>query len=142
MQKFGGELLLYQCSVRWDRWTVNSGAGQIEVRLSNLPDEDEIELYAFEGTIFEWNRVKAESNVSKHGVSFGEGATVFGDVDGVMIPDPDHSEEESRFVLVGRSRLRRLLVVVSVERGERVRLISARRAGRKEKKVYEEGRQN
>jgi uncharacterized protein len=80
--------------------------------------------------------------IRKHGVSFGEGATVFGDVDGVMIPDPDHSEEESRFVLVGRSRLRRLLIVVSVERGERVRLISARRAGRKEKKVYEEGRQN
>jgi uncharacterized protein len=112
------------------------------VRLWNLPDEDEIELYAFEGTIFEWNRAKAASNIRKHGVSFGEGATVFGDVDGVMIPDPDHSEEESRFVLVGRSRLRRLLVVVSVERGARVRLISARRAGRKEKKVYEEGRQN
>jgi uncharacterized protein len=78
----------------------------------------------------------------KHEVSFGEAATVFGDADGIMIPDPDHSEEESRFLLVGRSRLRRLLVLVSVERGERVRLISARRAARKEKKVYEEGHQN
>lgn len=110
------------------------------MRLENLSEE--IERYAFEGTVFEWNRAKAASNLRKHGVTFGEGATVFGDVDGVMIPDPDHSAEESRFLLVGRSRLRRLLVVVSVERGERIRLISARRAGRKEKKVYEEGRQD
>jgi uncharacterized DUF497 family protein len=110
------------------------------MRLENLSEE--IEQYVFEGILFEWNLGKAASNVLKHEVSFGEAATVFGDADGVMIPDPDHSEEESRFLLVGRSRLRRLLVVVSVERGERVRLISARRAGRKEKKVYEEGRQN
>jgi hypothetical protein len=97
------------------------------MRLENLFGE--IEHYVFEGILFEWNRAKAASNVRKHEVSFGEAATVFGDADGIMIPDPDHSEEESRFLLVGRSRLRRLLVVVSVERGERVRLISASMSG-------------
>jgi hypothetical protein len=107
------------------------------MRLESLVDE--IERYAFEGILFEWDRAKATSNVRKHGVTFGEAATVFGDAQGVMISDPDHSEDESRFLLVGRSSLRRLLVVVSVERGERVRLISARRAVRREMKVYEEG---
>ncbi|HEX4575945.1 MAG TPA: BrnT family toxin [Edaphobacter sp.] len=98
-----------------------------------------MESYALEGILFEWNRAKAASNVRKHGVSFEEAATIFGDIGGVMISDPDHSEDESRFLLVGRSNLRRLLVVVLVERGERVRLISARRAVRKEMKIYEEG---
>jgi hypothetical protein len=108
--------------------------------LRNLADK--MEWYAFEGIIFEWNRGKAASNVRKHGVTFEEAATIFGDVHGVMIADPDHSEDESRFLLVGRSGLRRILVVVSVERGERVRLISARRAVRKEMRIYEEGRED
>jgi uncharacterized DUF497 family protein len=105
-----------------------------------LPDDNQ--FYIFEGTLFEWHRAKAASNLAKHGVTFAEGATVFGDEDALMIPDPDHSEEESRFILVGRSRLRRLLVVVSVERGERVRIISVRRAVRKETRQYEEGRKD
>jgi uncharacterized protein len=51
---------------------------------------DETELHDFEGTLFEWNRTKAASNLRKHGVTFGEGATVFNDEDGLMIADPDH----------------------------------------------------
>ncbi|WP_263368262.1 BrnT family toxin [Edaphobacter bradus] len=102
----------------------------------------ETERFDFEGTLFEWNRAKAASNLHKHGVSFGEAATVFGDEDGLLIGDPDHSEDESRFLLVGRSRLRRLLVVVLVERSERVRIISARRATLRERKAYEEGCQD
>jgi uncharacterized DUF497 family protein len=108
--------------------------------LNNLPDENE--RFDFEGTLFEWNRAKAASNLRKHGVTFGEGATVFSDEYGLMIADPDHSEDESRFLLVGRSRLRRVLVVVSVERGESLRIISAPRATPRERKVYEEGRED
>ena len=102
---------------------------------------DDTELFDLEGTLFEWNRAKAASNLRKHGVTFGEGATVFSDEYGLMISDPDHSDDEPRFLLVGRSRLRRILVVVSVERGEKIRIISARRAVRKERKIYEEGRE-
>ena len=103
---------------------------------------DDTELYDFEGTLFEWNRAKAASNLRKHGVTFGEGATVFSDEHGLMISDPDHSGDESRFLLVGQSRLRRILVVVSVERGEKIRIISARRAVPRERKVYEESRKD
>jgi uncharacterized DUF497 family protein len=103
---------------------------------------DDTELYDFEGTLFEWNRAKAASNLRKHGVTFGEGATVFSDEYGLMISDPDHSDDESRFLLVGQSRLRRILVVVSVERGEKIRIISARRAVPRERRIYEEGRKD
>lgn len=110
------------------------------MRLTALSDDTE--LYDFEGTLFEWNRTKATSNLRKHGVSFAEGATIFSDADGLMIADPDHSEDESRFLLVGRSWLRRLLVVVSVERSEKIRIISARRAVLKERRAYEKGRED
>ncbi len=103
---------------------------------------DDTELYHFEGSVFEWNRAKAASNLRKHGVTFGEGATVFSDEFGLMISDPDHSNDESRFLLVGRSRLRRVLVVVSVERGEKIRIISARRAVPRERRIYEKGRKD
>lgn len=100
------------------------------------------ELYDFEGIVFEWNRAKAASNLRKHGVTFGEGATVFSDEFGLMISDPDHSSDESRFLLVGQSRLRRVFVVVSVERGEKIRIISARRAVPRERRIYEKGRKD
>jgi len=88
---------------------------------------------------FEWDRRKARGNRVKHGVTFEEAVTVFGDPFGVSIPDPLHSESEDRFLVLGRSHRDRLLVVVYMERAERVRIISARRATRREGMDYEEG---
>jgi len=88
---------------------------------------------------FEWDGEKASSNVEKHEVSFDEAATSFGDPLSITIPDPDHSADEDGFVLLGQSYLARLLVVVHTERGERIRIISARLATRRERRDYEEG---
>lgn len=87
---------------------------------------------------FEWDEAKSRSNRDKHGVSFPEAATVFGDPLSVLIPDPIHSEQEERFALLGRSQRQRLLVVVHTEREGAIRLISARLATAKERKDYEE----
>ena len=87
---------------------------------------------------FEWDPRKAARNLAKHGVSFEEAATVFGDALGRIASDPRHSVEEERFVLLGLSRGRRLLAVMFAERGEAVRLISARPATRRERREYEE----
>jgi uncharacterized DUF497 family protein len=89
--------------------------------------------------VFEWNSTKAAENARKHGVGFEEAASVFGDPLSMTIADADHSNEEDRFVTLGRSSTCRLLVVVHVERGDRIRLISARQASSREKKQYEEG---
>ena len=86
---------------------------------------------------FEWDTAKAQSNTEKHGVSFAEAMTVFGDPLEVTIPDPDHSEAEARFLSLGYSQQGRLLVVSYTERGERIRLISAREAVPLERKRYE-----
>jgi len=86
---------------------------------------------------FEWDDEKAESNLKKHGVSFEEGATIFNDPKIATIPDPDHSENEERFISIGISVIRRLLTVVHTYRTERIRLISARKATKAEKKNYE-----
>jgi uncharacterized protein len=88
---------------------------------------------------FEWDLRKAASNVAKHSVSFEEAATVFGDPLGRIRSDPRHSADEERFVLLGLSRNRRLLAVMYADRGEAVRIISARRATRSERRDYEEG---
>jgi len=88
---------------------------------------------------FEWDRRKAVANLRKHGVAFVEAATVFGDPLAVTINDPLHSAEEDRFVTIGESNRRRILVVVHADRGERIRMITARRATRKEQRDYEEG---
>ncbi len=88
---------------------------------------------------FQWNPDKANSNVKKHGVSFEEAVTVFGDPLAVTIADPDHSIGESRFLTTGWSRLQRLLVVSHTEREGEVRLISARLATRQERMTYESG---
>jgi hypothetical protein len=88
---------------------------------------------------FEWDIDKATSNLDKHGVSFAEAMTVFGDPLEVAIPDPDHSEEEFRFVSIGRSEQGRLLVVAYTEREARIRLINAREAAPKERRNYESG---
>jgi uncharacterized DUF497 family protein len=91
-----------------------------------------------EPTRFEWDARKAKANRAKHGVAFDEAATVFGDPLGRIADDPRRSEGEERHVLLGESDRRRLLVVMFTERGEVIRLISARKATRRERKEYEE----
>jgi len=90
------------------------------------------------GYIFEWDPVKAESNVRKHHVTFDEASTVFGDPLNLVMADPDHSRDEERYLLLGMSNRRRLLVVAFAERPPRTRLISARRTIRQEGRLYEE----
>jgi uncharacterized protein len=88
---------------------------------------------------FQWDPVKAVSNAEKHGISFEEGITVFGDPLAVTISDPDHSIGEFRLLTTGLSRSQRLLVVSHTERSGEVRLISARLATRQERRNYESG---
>jgi uncharacterized DUF497 family protein len=88
---------------------------------------------------FEWDKDKAKRNLKKHGVSFEEASSVFGDPLALTIPDPVHSEEEDRSITLGESNRRRLVVVVSTDRANNIRVISARVATRKERKEYEEG---
>ena len=86
----------------------------------------------------EWDANKARANLARHTVSFQEATTVFGDPVSLTIPDPAHSQAESRFIVLGRSHQGRLLVVVHTERGDNVRIISVRPASRRERKYYEE----
>jgi len=88
---------------------------------------------------FEWDPDKAARNLARHGVSFHEAATVFGDPLAITYFDPDHSEEEDRFLTFGHSSSGQLLVVSHTDRGDHIRVISARRATRRERKSYEEG---
>jgi len=88
---------------------------------------------------FEGDKEKGKANSKKHGVSFEEASTVFGDPFALTIHDPLHSDDEDRFVTLGESADERLLVVVFTDRDERIRIISARSATRKERKQYEEG---
>ena len=90
------------------------------------------------GYVVEWDPKKAEANSRKHGVSFNEASTVFGDPLALLMSDPDHSVAEERYILLGVSNRRRLLVVAFAERPPRTRLISARPASRKERRRYEE----
>jgi uncharacterized protein len=87
---------------------------------------------------FEWDEQKAADNAQKHGVTFEEASTAFGDPLSVTIDDPDHSEAEDRFVLLGMSHTGRLVVVVHTARGDAIRLVSARLAMRRERKDYEQ----
>ncbi|MBA3424630.1 MAG: BrnT family toxin [Rubrobacter sp.] len=86
---------------------------------------------------FEWDEGKARQNVEKHGVSFEEAATVFGDPLSLTIDDPLHSCEEERFVTMGESVGYELLVIVHVDRRGIIRIVSARKATRRERKDYE-----
>jgi len=90
-------------------------------------------------TEFEWDPDKAKSNLLKHGVAFAEAATVFFDPLSITVPDPLHSGDEDRFVITGLSYDRRHLVVVHVDRGDRIRIINARLATPAERKKYESG---
>lgn len=87
---------------------------------------------------FEWDRVKAAANLKKHGVSFQEAATVFGDPLATTHNDPDHSYDEHRFITFGMSLSGRLIMVSHADRGDVVRIISARLMTAKEKELYEE----
>jgi uncharacterized DUF497 family protein len=90
--------------------------------------------------VFEWDSDKARGNIVRHSVTFEEATTVFGDLLSMTIPDPLHSHiGEERFVTIGVSHRGRLLVVVHRDRGDRVRIISARKATRRERVEYEEG---
>jgi uncharacterized protein len=88
---------------------------------------------------FDWDENKAASNLSKHGVSFDEVKTVFDDPLYVDFYDPAHSDDEDRYLIVGESNQGRLLIVSYTERGNLIRLISAREVTRTEREVYEEG---
>lgn len=88
---------------------------------------------------FEWDPVKAEENLRKHGVSFPEAASAFADELSLTEMDEAHSEAEERYVLTGISVRQRLVVVVHTERGQSIRIISARLATPREKRAYEQG---
>lgn len=88
------------------------------------------------GLTFEWDTAKADANERKHGLSFAEAATAFGDPLSITIADPDHSEREDRFVLIGATYLGRIVVAIHAERGDNIRIISARFAARSERKTY------
>lgn len=90
---------------------------------------------------FEWDPRKAAWNLKKHGVSFQEATSVFRDPLSITISDPDHFDSELRFVDLGLSHRGRLIVVSYTERGDNIRIISARRASRSEQKEYE-GKKN
>jgi uncharacterized DUF497 family protein len=88
---------------------------------------------------FDWEKRKAQDNLRKHRIDFNEASTVFADTLSITIPDPDHSDDEERWVTMGLSNRHRLLVVVHTEEDETIRIISARRVDRLERRKYEEG---
>lgn len=88
---------------------------------------------------FEWDLKKADRNKRKHGVTFQEATTFFGDPLAITFADPDHSEFEDRHITFGMSLQRRLLVISNASREARTRIISARLMTRKEREIYEEG---
>jgi uncharacterized DUF497 family protein len=89
--------------------------------------------------VYEWDPIKAAQNLSKHRVSFAEAATVFEDPFAVTFEDPDHSDREQRSVTLGSSHAGRILFVAHTDREGMIRIISARRATRRESHAYEEG---
>jgi uncharacterized DUF497 family protein len=95
------------------------------------------EYFELEDMRFEWDSLKAESNFRKHGVSFQEAALTFLDLSQQILLEPLHSEEESRFIALGWSG-RFVLVVIHVERGGTIRIISAREATGRERTDYEQ----
>ena len=88
---------------------------------------------------FEWNSKKAQSNKKMHGITFEEASTTFGDPLSITIHDPTHSTGEDRFIAVGTSVNGKLIVVVHTDRDDTIRIISARKATRNERKQYEQG---
>ncbi len=91
---------------------------------------------------FEWDPKKARKNLQRHRISFNEAATVFGDPLSMTFPDPDHSIRECRYIIIGLSSSSRMLVIAHTYQKDRVRIISARKATRQERKYYEEEKEN
>jgi uncharacterized protein len=87
---------------------------------------------------FEWDSRKAAQSLRKHGVSFQEAASVFGDPLALTFDDPDHSLTEQRCITVGMSSAGRVLIVAHADRGENIRIVSARKTTRRERRHYEE----
>jgi uncharacterized DUF497 family protein len=120
---------------------VASGGGLIRAlgisRYRNLTIESADAILPF--MEFEWDEEKAAANLAKHGVSFEEAMTVFDDPLYVDFYDPDHSVDEHRYIIIGESQKRRLLIVSYTERDDVVRLISTREVTRGERETYEEG---
>ena len=87
--------------------------------------------------MFEYDEEKAQTNAAKHGVTFNEAQTVFGDPLASTRPDADHSDDEARYLTIGNSAQNRLVVVSYTERGDKIRLISARLATSQERRGYE-----
>ena len=88
---------------------------------------------------FEWDQQKAQSNLVKHNVSFEEAQTVFDDPLYVDFYDPDHSQNENRYIIIGASSMGHILLVSYTERGNITRIISARKVTKQEFKAYQEG---
>ena len=89
--------------------------------------------------IFEWDEKKAKSNQKKHGVTFREASTVFGDPLSLTIHDPLHSDREDRYVTIGVSSNSKTLVIIHADNADTIRIFSARFATTNERKQYEEG---
>ncbi len=87
--------------------------------------------------LFEWDSKKAHNNVQKHGVTFDEACTVFADTLSLTIHDPLHSMEEDRFIIIGASCNNRILTIVHTDRKSNIRMITARKATKKERLYYE-----
>ena len=90
------------------------------------------------GINFEWDNKKAKSNFIKHGISFEEASTAFGDNLSITIEDPLHNDNENRLVLIGKTINNKTLVVIHLEKTNSIRIISARKATKQEYKFYEE----
>ena len=88
---------------------------------------------------FEWNPHKAQINIKKHNISFAEATTVFNDPIAQTFDDPAHSIDEQRFITIGYSSNNKLIVLAHTDRGEKIRIISARKATPKERRFYERG---
>ena len=88
---------------------------------------------------FEWDQQKAQSNLVKHGISFKQAQTVFDDPLYVDFYDPDHSQNENRYIIIGASSMGHILLVSYTERGNITRIISARKVTKQEFKTYQEG---
>lgn len=89
---------------------------------------------------FEWDPEKADLNMRKHSIAFHEAATVFADTLSITFPDPDHAIGEERGITVGMSQTGNVLIVSHADRGDKIRIISARKTTRRERKYYEEGK--
>lgn len=90
---------------------------------------------------FEWDSQKADVNIKKHGISFEEASTVFGDYLSFTYSDLEHSIHEERYIIIGLSDKDRILIIAHTQRGESIRIISARQATKREKDFYEYNKQ-